>query len=133
MSRGSRRSGRGMHDRRAAGKMRDVKGTHAQVSTLDPAHLPAAVDVLVRAFWDYPETLHMLRRESTRAFGLGRFQRSACRDAMPFDEVLGAIDEGNVVGVAIWLPPSGYPISTRRQVRQALDLLPVGLAAPRTI
>ena len=57
------------------------------------------------------------------AFSLG-YLRSDARDAARFELLLGAEDCGRVVAAAAWIPPEAYPVSTVRQARQLLDLLP---------
>jgi hypothetical protein len=43
--------------------------------------------------------------------------------------LLAVRHEGEVVGAAAWLPPGAYPIPPRRQLRQAVDLVPAAVAA----
>lgn len=95
--------------------------------TLGREHLDAAVSSMVDAFWDYPETVHLLRDEKRRRHVLPRYLRSDLRDALRFDLLLGAEREGRIVGAAAWIPPGAYPPSARRQITQVLDVLP---AAP---
>jgi GNAT superfamily N-acetyltransferase len=84
----------------------------------------ATVDPLVEAFWDYPESLHLLPDERRRRRVLPRYLLSDARDAARFGMLLAAVDHGDVIGAAAWIPPEAYPVSARRQVRQALDLAP---------
>ena len=84
----------------------------------------AAVDVLVQAFWDYPETLHLLPAERRRRHVLPCYLAGDCADSQVHDTLLGAHLAGDLVGVAAWLPPEGYPVPVRRQLAQALHLLP---------
>jgi GNAT superfamily N-acetyltransferase len=83
-----------------------------------------AVPPLVDAFWDYPETVHLLPDERRRRRVLPRYLLSDARDAARFDLLLGADVGGTIVGAAAWTPPGAYPVSVRRQVLQAVDLLP---------
>ena len=79
---------------------------------------------MVEAFWDYPETVHLLPAEHRRRKVLPRYLLSDVRDAVRFDLLLGAESDGAIVGAAAWIPPEAYPVSLVRQVGQALDLLP---------
>jgi ribosomal protein S18 acetylase RimI-like enzyme len=79
---------------------------------------------MVRAFWDYPESTHLLPSERGRKHVLPRYLLSDARDAARFDLLLGAEVDGAVVGAAAWIPPEAYPVSSRRQVRQVVDLAP---------
>jgi ribosomal protein S18 acetylase RimI-like enzyme len=79
---------------------------------------------MVRAFWDYPETVHLLPGERRRRHVLPRYLLSDARDALRFDLLLGAESNGAIAGAAAWIPPEAYPVSFRRQVRQVVDLAP---------
>lgn len=85
------------------------------------------VPCLVRAFWNFPETRHLLPAERARRRVLPRFLRSDARDAAGFQTLLAASQDDAVVGAAVWLPPLAYPVSLRRRVNEAMHLLP---AAP---
>ena len=94
----------------------------------------AAVAALVAAFWDYPETLHLLPDERRRRLVLPRYLAGDCADSQPHDTLLGVTVEGELAGVAAWLPPGAYPIPAGRQVTQVLHLLPAlpwGIGAAR--
>jgi ribosomal protein S18 acetylase RimI-like enzyme len=87
--------------------------------------LGAAVRPMVRAFWDYPETLHLLPNERHRRHVLPRYLLSDARDALAFDTLFGAESSGaRLVGAAAWIPPEAYPVSIGRQLRQLVDLAP---------
>ncbi len=95
------------------------------------------VPCLVRAFWDFPETRHLLGAEPARRRVLPRLLGSDARDAARFG-TLQAVrdDQGRVVGAAAWLPPGAYPVSWGRQAREGVRLLPVlpwGLGALREV
>ena len=79
---------------------------------------------MVKAFWNYPETVHLLPQEGPRGRALPRYLRSDAKDAARFDLLLGAEVDGVIRGAAAWIPPEAYPVSIGRQVFQALDLLP---------
>jgi ribosomal protein S18 acetylase RimI-like enzyme len=97
---------------------------------------PDVVPALVDAFWDYPETVHLLPAERNRRRVLPRYLGSDVRDASrpEVGAVDAAIDGGRVVGAAAWVRPSGYPIGMRRQLREAIGLVrvaPWGVGALR--
>ncbi len=101
-----------------AGEVIDVRtGTRADVQR--------AVAPMVRAFWSFPETVHLLPRESNRRRVLPAYMRGDLLDAQRAGELFLAEDDGVVVGAAAWLPPSAYPISLRRQMAQLLPVIPV--------
>ena len=80
--------------------------------------------MLTAAFWDYPETVHLLPHEGRRRRVLPRYLLSDCRDALRFGTLLGVRADGGITGVAAWIPPEAYPVSLRRQARQLADLAP---------
>ena len=91
------------------------------------ADVAEAAAVLARAFWDYPETVHVLGTGSRRRHVLHRFFATDCRDALAAGGATvtrAAGDDGRIVGVALWLPPGHYPVPARRQARQLLELVP---------
>jgi len=88
------------------------------------SEIGAAVEPMVRAFWNYPETVHLLPHEDARRRALPRYLRSDAKDAVRFDLLLGAEVDGVICGAAAWIPPEAYPVSSGRQVLQALDILP---------
>jgi GNAT superfamily N-acetyltransferase len=94
------------------------------VEALGGRELHEAVRPLVKAFWTYPETVHLLPDEARRRRVLPRYLLSDVRDAARFGTLLGAKVDGEIVGAAAWLPPEGYPVSPRRQLRQVVDLAP---------
>jgi ribosomal protein S18 acetylase RimI-like enzyme len=85
------------------------------------AELRAIVRPMVDAFWDYPETVHLLPDEGRRRRVLPRYLLSDARDADGFGTLL--VDPGGA-GAAAWIPPAAYPVGVGRQLRQVADLLP---------
>jgi len=49
---------------------------------------------------------------------------SDCADSLTHDSLYGARVDGQLAGVAAWLPPEAYPIPYQRQLAQVLHLLP---------
>jgi len=96
-----------------------------EIRTLCGREVRAVVDPLTRAFWNYPESVHLLPQENRRRRVLPRYLLSDAIDAARFDTLLGAVIGGAVVGAAAWLPPRAYPIPAKRQAQQVLSFLPV--------
>jgi GNAT superfamily N-acetyltransferase len=95
---------------------------------VDSINKSSARDVtpcLVRAFWEFPESTHLLPDERNRRRVLPKFLGSEAKDAAIFHTLLAARHDGVIVGAAAWLPPGSYPVSARRQVAEAISLLPV--------
>jgi GNAT superfamily N-acetyltransferase len=89
---------------------------------------------MTRAFWTFPETVHLLPDETKRARVLPRYLASDLRDAQAVGGLRIAEREGRAVGAAAWLPPGAYPISLRRQLAEVAALVPAlpwGVAAAR--
>jgi len=100
-------------------------GSTVEIRTLRGRDVRSAVDPLVRAFWAYPESVHLLPSEGRRRRVLPRYLLSDLADAARFDTLDGAVVDDGVVGAAAWLPPHAYPIPTKRQLQQVLSFLPV--------
>jgi GNAT superfamily N-acetyltransferase len=64
---------------------------------------------------------------------LEHVQRAGLRDALGMGHVYAAIRGGEILGVAAWLPPGGFPLSARRQLAAAPDVARVFAAAPRSL
>ena len=94
------------------------------VEALEAGHVRVAVKVLTAAFWEYPETLHLLPDEHRRRRVLPRYLLSDARDAARFEMLFGAFADGRLVGAAAWVPPGAYPVSLGRQALQLVDLVP---------
>lgn len=89
---------------------------------------------MTRAFWTFPETVHLLPDETKRRRVLPRYLASDLVDAHRLGGLNVAERDGVAVGAAAWLPPGAYPISLRREIRQLAALapaLPWGLGAVR--
>ncbi len=79
---------------------------------------------MTRAFWTFPETVHLLPNERARRRVLPRYLASDMADAARAGRLNVAERDGAVVGAAAWLPPGAYPISAARQIRELLPLAP---------
>lgn len=84
-----------------------------------------ATTTLVSAFWDYPETVHLLPAERARRRVLPRYLGSDVSDALPNGFVDVATLDDQMAGAAVWLPPGAYPIGIRRQLMEALRVAPI--------
>src|SRR5437879_7324527 len=101
-----------------------------RVITLRPDHLREAAGVLARSFHDEPNLVHLLPDPATRGRALPLMFAASCRDALRLGHLYGAVAEDHLVGVAVWIPPGGYPLSLPRQLRAAPDGVRI-LAATR--
>ncbi len=97
----------------------------ATIDIAGPSDFDAITTCLTRSLWDFPETVHLLPNERNRYRVLPRYLRSDAKDAASFHALFAAQDGAVVVGAAAWLPPGAYPINGRRQLAEAMQLLPV--------
>jgi GNAT superfamily N-acetyltransferase len=89
-----------------------------------PEDWRSAVGPLVRAFWDYAETVHLLPDARRRHRVLPRYLGAECADAARHGGLVVADAGGDVVGACVWLPPGAYPLATARQLRDLPRLVP---------
>lgn len=91
---------------------------------LTKAHIPAAVDVLTRAFADDPGLLFVLPDAADRARLNARLAEAALRYTLRCGAALVTDDE--VRGVALWFPPDAPPPTPE-------DIEETGIAAVPTL
>ncbi len=107
-------------------------GVEVRVSELASDWLDEAATLLARSFRDDPNFAYLFPEEEVRARVLPRVFAAGVRDALDFGHVYAASRDGGLVGVAAWLPPGAFPLSPRRQLRAALDMVRILVAAPRS-
>lgn len=96
-----------------------------KVHRLDHEDAGRVVPCLVRAFWEYPETCHLLPVVHVRRRVLPRYLASDVRDAARFGGLEVASIDGDVVGASAWLGPHAYPVSRHRQIVEGASLATV--------
>lgn len=85
--------------------------------------LEAAAIVAARAFHTDPFFKYLAPRSVARARGLGLYLLSVCKNLGPRGRLLTARRDGEIVGVAAWVPPGAYPYPVRTQIAQQLGAL----------
>jgi len=108
-------------------------GVDLRVIELPGDRLPEAVGILARSFYANPNFIDLFPDEEARVRALPHVQRACLRDALGVGRIYAASLGGQLVGVAAWLPPGGFPLSPQRQLRAAPDLARVLAAAPRLL
>jgi GNAT superfamily N-acetyltransferase len=89
--------------------------------------------IFVGSHGDYPPFRHLFPDPARRAQVLASFFTATVRDALAFQAVDAAIvEDGRLLGVAVWLPPGALPWSTRRKLRSVPMQLQVARLAPRS-
>lgn len=89
-----------------------------------PDDVQRVLPAMVRAFWDFPETVHLLPNERNRRRALPRYLAADMRDAQRQSGLRIAERDGKAVGALAFLPPGSYPLSWQRQLRQLVELMP---------
>jgi ribosomal protein S18 acetylase RimI-like enzyme len=82
-----------------------------------------AVSMLSRAFWDYPESVHLSNSEFRRRRVLPAYMADECRTAVGCESGLMAVSGAEVRG-ALYMRPESYPVPWRQEVSQAIRLSP---------
>jgi GNAT superfamily N-acetyltransferase len=104
-----------------------------RIVQLRPDQLEAVGEVLSQSHAEYPAFRHIFPDPRRRRRALRLMFGGIARDALRFRSVYAAeTADGQLQGVAIWLPPNRYPWSAWRQLHGAGWLLGVLLAAPRS-
>src|ERR687894_2608660 len=94
-------------------------GAGVRVFELPEDLLVEAAGVLTRSFLANPNFVNLFPDEEIRARALPHVQRACLRDALRAGHVYMASRGGEILGVAAWLPPGGFPLSARRQLAAA--------------
>jgi GNAT superfamily N-acetyltransferase len=106
---------------------------HVDIVQLRRDQLRAVGEVFSQSHAEYPAFRHTFPDPRRRRRALRRLFPGVARDAMRFRSVYAAeSSDGDVLGVAIWLPPGRFPWSAGRQLRGADWLLGVLVASPRS-
>lgn len=106
---------------------------HTRIVLLRRDQLRAVGEVLSQSHAEYPTFRHTFPDPRRRKRALRRMFGGIARDALRFRSVYAAeTTDGQIQGVAIWLPPGRFPWSAWRQLRGADWLLGVLVAAPRS-
>lgn len=104
----------------------------AQIRNLDEAGVTPASEVLVASPAHYPPFVAVFPDLERRKRALRSFFATTIRDAVSAGTVDVAVDR-LIQGVAVWLPPGGFPWTAARKLRAAPTLMPIALAAPRSL
>lgn len=78
--------------------------------------------VIAASHADYPGFRHVFPNHEARRRALGPFMVATARDAAAHGHGLIAESSG-VVGVALWMPPGTFPLSSARKVRMTPALI----------
>lgn len=96
-----------------------------EISQLPRRAIGQAVSVLRRAFDDDPILTHYLSGPRRRKMAYRAFFGPIVREHLASDHVYAALDDGRVVGVAVWRPPGARPRSRADVVRSFVGELAV--------
>ncbi len=118
--------------------IRESMSADVRVIELPGDRLAKAAGVLARSFHTNPNFVDLFPDERARSRALPRMFAAGLRDALGFGYVYAATRgvEGatrdELAGVAVWLPPGAFPLSTARQLRALPGMAGVLAAAPRS-
>jgi GNAT superfamily N-acetyltransferase len=105
-------------------------GSSVAIVPLSRAQLGSARDVFASSHADYPAWRHVFPDPEQRERALRVFFAATVRDALPFRAVDAAVANGQVLGIAVWLPPGRFPWSLSRKFQATPAMLRVLRAAP---
>jgi ribosomal protein S18 acetylase RimI-like enzyme len=100
------------------------------IAPLSGIQLDSAADVFASSHADYPTWRRVFPDPLQRERALRVFFVATVRDALPFGSVDAAVVHGQVLGIAVWLPPGRFPWSLSRKLRITPAMLGVLRAAP---
>ena len=103
-----------------------------RIAPLRREHLRDVGAVFAASHAEYPSFRFLFPAPRVRAIALRALMTAVAGDAIAFGTVYGALDEGRLLGVAIWLPSDGYPWSFTRKLSAAPAFLSILQAAPRS-
>ena len=106
---------------------------HGSVPTavrLGPGQVGAAAAALAASHADYPAFRHVFPDPARRARALPPFFAAAVADAVAHGTVFGVLEGARALGVGVWLPPGGFPWTSRRKLRATPAFLRVLAADP---
>jgi len=101
------------------------------VAVLLPGQQQDGAAAIAAGHADYPTFRHVFPNPRRRARALRAFFTATVRDGIPFGSALSIWHGPLVAATAVWLPPGGFPWSTRRKLAAAPALSRVLIADPR--
>ena len=101
------------------------------MSVLRPGQHGAAAGAIAAGDADYPTFRHVFPDPRRRARALRAFFSATVRDGIPLGSALSTWRGPHVAATALWLPPGGFPWSTRRKLAATPARTRVLLADPR--
>lgn len=106
--------------------------TTAEIGVLSGAHRQAA-RLLTRSFREEPNFVDLFPDADARRRALPHVFGSLLRDATLNGRVYTAARDGELLGVAVWLPPGAFPLTIGRMARTLPDAVRMAAVAPRSL
>src|SRR5215212_3225144 len=101
-----------------------------RIDVLSPHLASEAGDLLAASHADYPSFRYLFPDPPRRRRVLRPFMSAAAREAALHARAMAAYDDdGETVGVALWMPPGTFPLSFWRKARMIPALLREALSA----
>ena len=105
-----------------------------EVTLASRAQIPDAVAVITEGLLVEPGFTALLPDRDQRRKVMASLMTGIARISQSRDACYVALDQGTVVGVAIWAPPGTYPFDLRTNLRMSPHILKLfGRLGPRTI
>lgn len=104
----------------------------ARIEPLRDRNVRAVGRLLAASHLEYPAYRALWPNPRSRMRALTVYLTAIARDAASWGGAVLAKDGDLEVGVALWLPPGAFPLSTARKVRMGPSWLRLGLTAPRS-
>jgi ribosomal protein S18 acetylase RimI-like enzyme len=105
----------------------------AEIVPLRRQHVRAVGRVLASSHGTYPTYSHIFEDRARRSTALRALFATVARDAVRFQASSVAVAGSTVIGVALWLPPGGFPWTLARKLRSVPSLAPILFAAPGAV
>jgi GNAT superfamily N-acetyltransferase len=114
-----------------ANRRHDGAPEPVRIDALSPELASEAGDLLAASHADYPPFRHLFPDPPRRRQVLRPFMSATARDAALHARAMAAYDDddGEIVGVALWMPPGTFPVSFWRKARMTPALLRAALSA----
>jgi ribosomal protein S18 acetylase RimI-like enzyme len=105
--------------------------TSVSIVPMTTDRLDSAGQVFASSHADYPPWRYVYPDARQRERAQRVFFEATVRDALPFGAVDAAVADGQVLGIAVWLPPGRVPWSLSRKLRVIPAMLRVLGVSPR--
>lgn len=108
----------------------ELESPAVRIGGLAPQRAPEAGALLAASHAFYPAFRQLFPERKRRRAVLRHLMVAAAHDSALHGRAIAAERDGTILGVALWMPPGTFPLSTARKLRMTPALLAILLAAP---